>query len=162
MSNGLFSKDTQNALDKLLSKEQKVPDQLYPLGTNLTVNGLGNGFFIKTGLHNGEKVHWICLYMFDDEGIVTGSYYAWLKDDELMAIAVKPPTTKTPISADGYLIEPGDIFYCNFEGHVPSVYFPKVKVITSTYGTAVFVQRYGASDFNYFVVPSNRLLKKEY
>jgi hypothetical protein len=100
--------------------------------------------------------------MSDFEDLVIGSYYAWLKDSELAAITVKPPTTKTPISADGYLIEPGDIFSYNFEGHVPSTRFPKVKVITSTYGRAVFVQRVGESDFNYLVVPSNRLLKKEY
>jgi hypothetical protein len=161
MSNGLFSKDTQNALDKLLSKEQKVPDQLYPLGTFVKGRS-NNGFFIKTSISTGEKVHWVCLYNINRDDVVIGSYYESHKDDERSSIVDKGRTTKTPISADGYLIEPGDIFYYNFEGHVPSIHFPKVKIIASVHGRDVFVQRFGESDFNYLVVPSNRLLKKEY
>ena len=161
MSNGLFSKDTQKAVDNLLSKERKVPDQLYPLGTYMTMRN-NNGFFIKTSIHNGEKVHWACMYMSDNDGQVIRCFYDHVNNDEIAKLEVKASTTKTPISADGYLIEPDGIFYFNFEGHERSNRYPPLKVITSVYGRDVFVQRVGESDFNYLVVPSTRLLKKDY
>lgn len=162
MAKNLFSKDTQKAVDELLSGESKPIEPLYPLGTIVKYCAL-HGFYLRADISQGKKCHWVCMYITDDtNNVVTMSYYECVADEKSNDLIASSKTTKIPISADGYLIEPGYKISYNFKGHVASTRYPLVTVIASAYGTNVLVrQQFETKESVYMVVPSNRLLQKE-